>query len=855
MFSRWFNKKKQLPNEQVIELFRKKYTNFKALLESNAELLRVITEIELKLNGNDIFGMSTIRSLTTRVIFHTSRMIKSFENLTNRVYPAFNLRLNSIADMIKTELERKSIGSSDAYTLLYPNITKDMIDWVGGKNANLGEVTTRVGLPIPIGFAITINAFQTVMDNTDLLEEIRKSRREINPKDPNTIQNVSLNIQNLFESAEIPMEVETAILNAYQQMKTSLGKKSNELRVALRSSANQEDSELSFAGQFLSLLNVPEKQLLKSYKKILSSMFSPQAISYRLQMGIPDEDIAMSVACLEMVHAKASGVMFTTHPINVSDKVILINAVWGLGTLAVDGIITPDTYLISKSEPIVIVEKHVSIKPIRAVMHEQGDIIEEPVPNDMQEQLCLTDDQMLLLADYGKKLEAHFQSPQDVEWALNENDELVILQSRPLHIGFEDLEMAKKEPVTGFTLLCEGGEIACPGIGFGKTHVIRNEKNLLDFPEGGVLVATRSSPQYVMLMHKARAIVTNYGSITGHMASLTREFQVPAILNLPQATTTIPHGVEVTVDAYTKRVYLGKVQELIDHQPSRDPFMKHTPVYLTLRKIADNIIPLNLTDPKSPKFTIENCQTIHDMMRLIHEFSYAELFQISDKASGYDRLAVKLSAPIPLDLYLIDLDNGIIPEARHLKKVKPEHITSIPFAALLKGMLHEDVRYIEPKPVDFQGFFSVMSEQMLTPPHHVERFGDKSYAIISEKYLNFSSRVGYHYSILDVYCGQTPNKNYINFKFKGGAADDVRRNRRVRLIRIILEAIGFLAEVEGDMVIARYAKDERQVIEEKLDYLGRLLQFTRQMDMLMKDESSVIHLSERFLKGIYHFDH
>jgi len=147
-----------------------------------------------------------------------------------------------------------------------------------------------------------------------------------------------------------------------------------------------------------------------------------------------------------------------------------------------------------------------------------------------------------------------------------------------------------------------------------------------------------------------------------------------------------------------------------------------------------------------------------------------------------------------------------------------------------------------------------MREQMLAAPDVEERFGDRSYAIISDKYLNFSSRVGYHYSVLDAYCGQTVNKNYITFSFKGGAADDVRRNRRARAIAIVLMGLDFSVEVKGDRVDARLQKYDREVIQAKLDLIGRLLIFTRQMDMLMTSEISVEAVAQNFLKGNYGLD-
>ena len=238
-------------------------------------------------------------------------------------------------------------------------------------------------------------------------------------------------------------------------------------------------------------------------------------------------------------------------------------------------------------------------------------------------------------------------------------------------------------------------------------------------------------------------------------------------------------------------------------------------------------------------------------MRLVHEFSYSEMFQISDVVSAEEGHAMKLDAPIPLDLRVIDLGGGIEGVRANARKVKVKQIVSAPFKALLRGMLIDELRYHRPRPVEFGGFLSVMSEQMLSNTYGAERFGDRSYAIVSDKYLNFSSRVGYHYGILDSYCGQTINKNYITFSFKGGAADDVRRNRRARAIALILKELGFSVEVMGDRVDAKFQKYPPEDIEDKLDQVGRLLLFTRQMDMLMHCETSVPAIARAFLVGDY----
>jgi pyruvate,water dikinase len=215
---------------------------------------------------------------------------------------------------------------------------------------------------------------------------------------------------------------------------------------------------------------------------------------------------------------------------------------------------------------------------------------------------------------------------------------------------------------------------------------------------------------------------------------------------------------------------------------------------------------------------------------------------------------MKLDAPIPLDLYLIDLGGGLTGGEARRHKVTVDQVTSVPLQALLQGMLYPELRALEPRPIQFSGLLSVMREQMLTAPNLAERFGERSYAIISDKYLNFSSRVGYHYSVLDAYCGATVNKNYITFAFKGGAADDQRRVRRIRAIAIVLMALDFAVEVKGDRVDARLQKYDRTIIAAKLDLIGRLLIFTRQMDMLMTSEASIEAVAQNFLQGNYSLD-
>jgi pyruvate,water dikinase len=461
----------------------------------------------------------------------------------------------------------------------------------------------------------------------------------------------------------------------------------------------------------------------------------------------------------------------------------------------------------------------------------------------------------LALTRYAVALEKHFQRPQDIEWSLDADGRLIILQTRPLQVygrSTRQQEGPDAESIPGYTVLLAGGEVACPGVGFGRAHHVRSDEDLLSFPEGGVLIAEQPSPKYLVVFPKAQAVVADSGSITGHMAALAREFMLPAVLNTRQATRVISQGEMVTVDAFSARIYRGEVPELLELKLPKGRFMLDSPVFTTLKKAAALIVPLHLLDPKSPEFTPGGCRTIHDIMRFVHEMSYKEIFNFSDRVSNEGSIAVKLKATLPLDLFIIDLGGGLILETPGERTIKPEQVGCKPFTALLKGMLREDLRSLEPRPVQLGGFVSVMTRQMLSPPNiELERFGEKSYAIISDKYMNFSSRVGYHYSVVDAYSGQNVNKNYVNFQFKGGAADDVRRNRRTRAIGRVLQELGFTVDIKGDMVNARLNKREAGVMADALDQLGRLLIYTRQMDMLMNGEGSVGLVAECFLKGDY----
>ncbi|MBF0411274.1 MAG: phosphoenolpyruvate synthase [Desulfamplus sp.] len=920
-------------------VFRFKYTLFKELLAANSELLNILSDMEEKLKGEHIFGSSYIKSQANRSLMHSFKMVKNLNVLSGGRYPKLYEVLGNINQNIKAVINEKKESEPPFHVIPYSNIFKKDADWVGGKNANLGEIQNCLNIPVPEGFAITTRAFNHFLDHNNLREEIMNRKNLIGDDEDNVshpenavntegvndlalLNRLSEEVMELIQSKLIPYDMMADIISSCE----TIWADSPDIRLAMRSSAIGEDGDLSFAGQYLTLLNVRPEHIGEAYKSIIASLYTARSIFYRISKGIYDDDLAMAVACIRMVDSVASGVMYTRHPYNIVDENIIINAVWGLGPYAVDGIIRPDTYVVEKGnfpkdDFVLILSRQISDKKVQLVCNNdlnngnitnnddnlsdnhvsssqnkanveardntiEGGVKEIPVPLEKQSAPCLTDDQIKQLAHYGMQLEEHYKCAQDVEWALDNTGKIMILQSRPLKIkavphksalnrsslaslagGGVDRISLKAAPISGYKILINQSEVASQGAGTGKAFHVASQDDLAAFPKGAVLIARHSSPEYVVVMKLCSGIITESGSVSGHMAALAREFNVPTLMGLgaQDVLNLIPDGMEITVDGYAGRVYEGVVTELLSAVEKKDAHMKGTPVHDHLTKVAELMTPLYLINPKAPEFSPSGCKTLHDIARFCHENSYTEMFNVSDIASKRHKCSFRLSVSLPIDLHVIDLGGGIRSgfisrnaeygyDNTYNERLSIDEISSVPFLALLKGMLSREVHGVEPRPVSFSGLFSVMQEQMLSPGHGGgERFGDRSYAIIADKYLNFSSRVGYHYSVVDAYCGETINKNYITFSFKGGAADDIRKNRRVRAIALILEQIDFTVAVKEDKVDARLQKYPCSFIQNRLDTLGKLLIFTRQMDMLMTTEKSIKWVADNFLSGNYKF--
>jgi pyruvate,water dikinase len=820
---------------------RLRYFQFRELLAANHELMEIIATMELRLQRGSVVTSSWIRAQVVTALMCAHRMAAALNAVSGRRYPALDLvlarleqRLSSCRAMTEPEL-------SDDWVIPLDRLDRSSLPLAGTKMGVLGEIRGKLGLPVPDGFVVTVAAFDRLIEAAGGAEAVRGERGD---RDDGDAAAAADRARQRILDTPVPEDLARRILGSYH----ALVHEGEPPPLAVRSSAIEEDTEVSFAGQYLTLLNIRGPDLIDAYRRVVASAFGADAQSYRREMGIDESDVAVAVGCLVLVDALVSGVAFSTDPVGTHPNSVVIHAVWGLGPSIVDGRVDPDVYVVSRDDGRITI--HPSRKSTRLTSHPAGGVVEEAVAHGDQDRPCLTMPEVETLASWATELEQHFGGPQDVEWALGRDRRLVVLQSRPATAQQATVAARDAPAVENAEVLLEGGTTASAGAGAGLVVAATADDNLDDFPEGGVLVGVQSSPKFVRVMRKASAIVTDVGSAISHMASLSREYGVPTIVGAVTATARLAPGSVVTVDATRCRVYAGRVEALLTQEPAPRAARSGSRGRSALEEAAQYVVPLTLTDTRDDAFTPIACASLHDVARYIHERSFREMFGLSTLVGDFRTRTPMLDVFLPIDLYIIDLGGGLSAPTG-ARKVRRSEIVSAPFAAVIDGMLHPDIPRFGPRSIDTKGLLDVVLRQALANPQDDATLRDPCYAIISDRYVNLATRVGFHFSAVDAYCSDVANQNAVTFRFKGGAAGEVRRRRRVEAIALILRHSGFSTEVTGDLVNAKYRRRERADTLRALEMLGRLLQFMRQMDAAMASDQSVTSVADDFLSGRY----
>ncbi len=464
---------------------------------------------------------------------------------------------------------KKSDTEKIVFVKWFSELNKNSGSVAGGKGANLAEIY-NLKIQVPPGFVVTAQAYSYFIKKAGLDKKIETALAGISYEDTKGLDKITAEIRNWIEKAHFPKELEEEIIESYEALDAPeqdfrLGKTINDLLknsepvfVAVRSSATTEDlAEASFAGQQDSFMNVKGNvELIDHIKKAFASLFTSRATYYRNKKGFKHSDAKLAVVIQKMVDSEKSGVIFSKDP-SFKNENIIIEAVWGLGEGIVSGQITPDTYLISKD--FNILDKRIANKKIAITRDSSGKKEVVKLREQKSNSQVLTDKEIIELAKNAIILEKHYKKPQDIEFAI-ENENIFIVQTRPI------TTLEKREEETGEKFEIKGEEIlsglaASPGIASGKIKIVKTMADLDKVKEGDVLVTKMTNPDMVVTMQRAAAIVTDDGGLTAHAAIVSREMGIPAVVGTQTATTKLKENEIITVNGATGKIYKGKTAE------------------------------------------------------------------------------------------------------------------------------------------------------------------------------------------------------------------------------------------------------------------------------------------------------
>jgi pyruvate,water dikinase len=470
------------------------------------------------------------------------------------------------------------------YVERFENISKEDVGIAGGKGANLGELT-QAGIPVPPGFVVTAETYNKFMTETGIFNNIMDILSGIDINNTKELQKSAEKIKGIIVNTPIPDDISTLIVEAYNALCQRIGE--DDVLVAIRSSATAEDlPEASFAGQQDTFLNIyGSEDVIEYVRKCWASLFEARAIFYRDENNFEHSKVYIAVVVQEMVEAEKAGVMFTVNP-STGEDVALIEGSWGLGEAVVSGSVTPDTYYVDKKNNEVI-NFSVADKKVMFEKLESGETKQVDVPEELRNRRVLSENELTELTEMGKRIQNHYNAPQDTEWAFYDNT-LFMLQSRPITTLDDNVESGESE---GDSL--EDREIivrglgASPGMASGTVKIINKIDELDKIQEGDTMVTTMTTPDMVPAMKRSSGIVTDEGGITCHAAIISRELGIPCVVGTGNATEVLKENSKVTIDGKKGLVFEGAFK-IAEEKKTEETVSQSAPI-ITVTEVKANV--------------------------------------------------------------------------------------------------------------------------------------------------------------------------------------------------------------------------------------------------------------------------
>ncbi len=911
----YFTERKRKRERNALEDLKARYHTFRIYLENNGHALELIVSID----GQLIRGEERhIRRSIEELLVVTGELVDGLNLLSADSHTglyAIHGRMAAEVTQIAERLADSPAGQT--YCVHLDDLDPDAYLQAGAKAANLARLR-NMALPVPNGFVCTTEACKRFLNVGKLAGSIRQLLHDVehNHKD---ISLAAAEIKEMILHAPLPEELNRAMEESYQwltQTQSMAGRKTGPPAVSVRSSGVSEDgTDHSFAGQFTSLLNViGSEALVAAYREVIASGFGARAIAYRLNVGLSPVDFDLAVLCQVMVHPHCAGVMLTLDPSQPESGRMLISAVPGLGTMAVDGSAPVDLYHPwrtrqageASSPPKAALTNgaahgamhkelaaqlmdgaQIANKTVREVATAGGGILREEIPAEEADLPLLPAEALAELVHFGETIESLTGMPQDVEWAYckdssennDKNGEVMILQARPLHLS---ASKGRRIRLPALTAPLVSGTCASSGKAVGRVRRVHSAAELLHFGIAragashagpSVLVLPQSIVEAARFVQNCVGVIIEVGNPTDHLSCIAREYGIPMITGADSSLSILQEAQWIMLDAdqgvvveapesvqtAAAMAHSERQQQAKQDQPDKaqqNPTEQNT-ISPQRQKLREMVVPLNLTDAYGPTFSLQECKSIHDIVRYTHEMAVLAMFNAGDlimeEAGGLLR---PLEIGVPFNFLVIDVGGGIRQDTskslrKRLAMHKPlgkDDILSIPLKAFCEGLLTPGLSW-HSKP-DIDALSDIFSKTLLDA-RTARPAGSYNYALAARDYLNLNARVEFHFAMLDAICGRDSHANYIRFRFKGGGAGFQRGRRRAIFLRHVLEKNAFYTTVADDLITASLVGASKEVVYERLVMLGRLMGFSRFLDGVMTDSSTPLKLAEAFLAGRY----
>ncbi len=797
---RWLSR--LLPAGRARAALAETYLNFQLLLAANNRALSLMADLEEKLSGDFLFDLQYIVAAVARLRQEIAAMAAALNRMADDRYADLGPALERVMAAVEAELHPRREIPVTPLVLFFPQVEAGLTAVVGAKNATLAEARNRLGLPVPHGFAVSTYAHKVFLEHHQLLARLTEKLQQEDPKDLEGLERLSGEFQEMIRRAPVPPSLEKSLHEACAQLAELEGRPP---LLAIHPSPPGEDFSLSDFHQYPTFLNIPAAYLAGHFRDMVASGMSPRALFYFKNKGFKEEEAALGVTVMTMVRPAVSGVLFTHAPEQAAAEAALIQAVWGVGRFRSGRLLNADQYLVARQPPGKILSQVIARQEYMLICRPDAGLEEVPVHPREVEAPCLNSPMIQKLRDWAELLEAHFGKPQDVSWVVDYDGNLWFLQSRPLPLPYKARVETRPRTLKQYPVLLDQGTVACRGVGAGPVVMLGKDEDLDHFPPGGVLVLKHTSPRYGPIISRAAAIVADHGSLTGHMALMARQYRIPTILNAGNATRVLKPGQEVTVDANYNNVYAGTIPELLEQPRPAGADLALTPVFQILKGVIQQVVPLNLLDPRDPAFTPEQCRTLHDLARYAHEMAMREMFRLTESEFQRGWAWLDLETDPPLKVRVLDLGGGVRLGWR--RRLRPAQIDSSPFRAYWQGLKSMTVK----------------------EPAAAAAFPEQSYALLSKDYLNLHLSLGSLLITVEAYLSEEVNDNYLTLQFRDGGPAGEAQETLARFVESVLDRLDFHHQRQGDLIRARLAKYPQAGMAQRLQELGRLTLYCQRL--------------------------